>query len=169
MSMRRRGLGCLVRASVPNARCPRAPHIPPRLEHPLPPSQNVRNFIIRDEYVSAVEAHSKEVLENLFNVTKMADTDYVETLAKGCYQARESALEAARRAMRPTARHYSEWLKETGIGFDDLVNRRVIRCYYGQNVITSRAIHACQPGTCCALMAAPIHPPPAMMPRTMPA
>ncbi|PNW80540.1 hypothetical protein CHLRE_07g321750v5 [Chlamydomonas reinhardtii] len=89
--------------------------------------QNVRNFIIRDEYVSAVEAHSKEVLENLFNVTKMADTDYVETLAKGCYQARESALEAARRAMRPTARHYSEWLKETGIGFDDLVNRSQVK------------------------------------------
>ncbi|KAG2450470.1 hypothetical protein HYH02_004971 [Chlamydomonas schloesseri] len=82
--------------------------------------QNVRNFSIRMDYAKKISAHSEEIMHQMLSME--LDTADFENLADYCADFREDALAIARTHMRPTARHYSEWLKENGIGFDQLVS-----------------------------------------------
>lgn len=88
--------------------------------------QTVRNYSLRMNYVKNIREHA----QNLGTALEQLDNNEINIrrLAKEATQYRNAMLEFARKHQSPASRQFSKWLKESGIKFEDLVQRYV--CMY---------------------------------------
>lgn len=84
--------------------------------------QLVRNYTLRKDYMTKIREHSTEISNRVTEVAENNASE-MENLAKEAYNFRNAKLEAIRQRQTPASRQFSISLKESGIGFEDLIRR----------------------------------------------
>ncbi|KAK1297663.1 hypothetical protein QJS10_CPB15g02081 [Acorus calamus] len=84
--------------------------------------QTVRNYTLRLNYLNKISDHSKTLM-NALNELDPTNVINVQRLAKDAATYRNAMLEYTRKYQSPASRNFSKMLKDTGLKFQDLVQR----------------------------------------------
>ncbi|KAL5707648.1 hypothetical protein ACHQM5_018524 [Ranunculus cassubicifolius] len=84
--------------------------------------QTVQNYTLRNNYLNEISEHSKALIKGLQELDPENVTN-VQRLAKDAVLYRNAMLEYTRKYQSPASRNFSKWLKDSGIKFDELVQR----------------------------------------------
>ncbi|KAM7463633.1 hypothetical protein LguiA_031754 [Lonicera macranthoides] len=85
--------------------------------------QFVKNYRLRVHYLKKVRAHAMALINELQEVDPKNVTNIVR-LAKDAVLYRNVMLEYRRKHQNPVSRNFSKWIKEKGLKFQELVERR---------------------------------------------
>ncbi|KAK1297661.1 hypothetical protein QJS10_CPB15g02087 [Acorus calamus] len=84
--------------------------------------QTVKNYTLRLNYLNKISDHSKTLM-NALNELNPKSVIEVQGLAEDAATYRNAMLEYTRKYQSPASRNFSKMLKDTGVKFEDLVQR----------------------------------------------
>ncbi|KAK1296620.1 hypothetical protein QJS10_CPB15g02092 [Acorus calamus] len=97
--------------------------------------QTVRNYTLRLNYLNKISDHSKTLM-NALNELNPKSVIEVQGLAEDAATYRNAMLEYTRKYQSPASRNFSKMLKDTGVKFEDLVQRYQVKLNFeGHSVI----------------------------------
>jgi hypothetical protein len=94
--------------------------------------ENICNMMLRQQYIIRIKEQALNFREQL----DLFDYEQIQQLAQQAKEARNATLNRTREKLSTTAKAFSKWLKEQGLGFDQLQSRYTEKAYREGRIVT---------------------------------